>query len=412
MVVKPLGKSYVLSMTEKLYYRDPYLFEFEARVLRSTPEEKGFSVVLDRTAFYPGGGGQPEDRGTLDGISVTGMSVEGDDITHHVSSSLSPGPVKGKVDAGRRLDFMAQHTGQHILSRAFLEVGNCETVSVHFGEETTALEIDSAEISEAALAAGEDLANRIVKENRPVILHEVTPEEARKFPLRKAPPGGERIRVVEVDSFDWSACGGVHVASTGEVFLVMILGTEKIRGRLRVRSVMGKRALDDYRRKTALAQGLSRLLTCSEAEVRDRVEELAAREREQGRELRRLRVERAVASAEEALADARRIGRRFYVSRVFEGYGPEALKAFSDRIIAETGRMAAAADRTAGGFQWTVAHSFGEGFDLPGFLAPILAAFDVRGGGRGTRMQGSGKEAVRAEEFLRRIGEELATRTA
>ncbi len=397
-------------MTDRLYYREPYLLEFEANVIRAAAEGKGFGVVLDRTCFYPGGGGQPADKGSLGGVPVTGMREDGEDIVHLLSALPPEGIVHGKVDAAWRLDFMAQHTGQHILSHSLLDAAGLETVSVHFGEETTTVEIKAEELDDAKIRDVEDLANRIVKENRRVLIHETDAEGASRFPLRRKPPNEPRLRIVEVEGFDWAACSGIHVATTGEIFLIKILSVEKIRGRLRIHAAIGKRAFEDYGRKATLAQGLGRLFTCGEAEILRKVEELATRVKEQAGELRKLRAEKAASAAAEELSGARRLGGCLFVSRVFDGMGPEALRAFLEAATAGQGIVAACADRTPEGFQWAVAHSMGNSVDLPALMAPILSEFEARGGGKPNRVQGSGKNAARAAEFIHRIEEELAKR--
>ena len=234
-LVKERDCGYVLSVTEKLYYSDPSLLEFDARAVDVAVREGRCEVILDRTCFYPGGGGQPCDQGTLGGARVRDVAYRGENIVHVVEPSLGPetltAMVHGSVDAQRRRDFMAQHTGQHIFSQALLKAGGLPTVSVHFGEEDTTIEVQADAVDESTLRAAEDLANAVIKENRRVILHEIDPSEAAKFPLRRTPPEAGRLRIVEVDSYDWAACGGVHVASTGEVFLARAVGEERIRGR-------------------------------------------------------------------------------------------------------------------------------------------------------------------------------------
>ncbi len=413
-LVKESECGYSVAVSEKLYYRDPYLFEFDAVVARCTPSEGGpgvlFDVLLDRTCFYPGGGGQPSDRGTLGGANVVDVAYRGEEIAHVVDAALPPGgAVRGAVDAGRRLDFMAQHTGQHILSQALLAVGGLETVSVHFGDDITTIELKAASVEERTLRIAEERANAVVKENRPVIVHEVDAADVSRFPLRRTPPDVGKLRVVEVSGFDWAACGGVHVAASGEVLLVKILSVEKIRGRVRVLVKMGRRALEDYGRKTALVQDLARALTCGEADILARVEELLRNGREAAAELRKLRAERAIAAADECLLSARSLGSAALVSRIFEAAGPEYLKAFVDRVTAAPGRIVIAADRSPDGFQWIVAHSLAD----PGLLEcvpPLLAIADAKGGGRGGRMQGAGRKLDAIPAFVDAIERELERR--
>lgn len=393
-------------MSERLYHRDPYLFEFDATIVSSTERDGRREVVLDDTAFYPGGGGQPCDRGTLAGAPVIEVKYAGEEIAHVVDAPFEIGPgsrVHGVVDAERRLDFMAQHTGQHILSQALLAVGGLATVSVHFGEETTTIEVASASVEGPVLAKAEDLANTVIRENRTVRVHEVDPSEASRFPLRRTPPDAGRLRIVEVDSFDWAACGGVHVASAGQVGPIKIVSQEKIRGHARIHVIMGRRALADYGRRIALLQELSRLLTCGEGEMAARVSELVAADKEKTRELRRLRLEQAAADADGALADG-----AVLVRRLFDGAGAEYLKAFAERIVASPGRIVIAVDRAADSFQWIVSHSLEAGPDLSAIVTPLLPMADARGGGRGGRVQGSGRNVAAVEPFMQAVADAIA----
>jgi alanyl-tRNA synthetase len=423
-LVKARLCGYSIRVSEKLYHRDPYLFEFDATVVSSTERDGSREVVLDGTAFYPGGGGQPCDRGTLAGAPVVEVKYSGDEIVHVVDAHLVGAPldllpgsrVHGAVDVERRLDFMAQHTGQHILSQALLAVGGLATVSVHFGEETTTIEVAQASVDGLILAKAEDLANAVVRENRTVRVHEVDPSEASRFPLRRTPPDAGRLRIVEVDSFDWAACGGVHVATAGEVGIVKIVSQEKIRGHARIHVIMGRRALADYGRRIALLQELSRQLTCGEGEMAARVGELVAGDREKTRELRRLRLEQATAAADSALAAAEHVGPRgsehpvagaLLVRRVFDGAGADYLKAFAERIVAAPGRIVIAVDRAADSFQWIVSHSIDAGPDLSAIVKPLLPLADARGGGRGGRVQGSGGNVAAVERFMQAIADAI-----
>lgn len=386
-------------VTEKLYYSDPSMLEFDARVTEAVVREGRCEAVLDRTCFYPGGGGQPSDRGTLGAAKVIEVGYRDDEIVHVVEPALGPGQVHGSVDAGRRRDFMEQHTGQHIFSQALLAAGGLETVSVHFGDDDTTIELKAEAVGERALRDAEDIANSVIKENRRVLLHEIDRSEVSRFPLRRTPPEAGRLRIVEVEGFDWAACGGVHVASTGAVFLAKAVGLEKIRGRVRVHVMLGRRALEDYGRKISLVQGLSRALTCGEPSIADRVEELVKNEREAARELRRLKIVQAVSDADESAAAAREVGGARIVRHVFDAAGPDYLKAFADRVVASPGRVVIAVDRGTDVFRWIVAHSLGDRADLPGLLAGPMGIADAKGGGRGGRMQGVGARVDAVSAF-------------
>jgi alanyl-tRNA synthetase len=405
---------YALSVTEKLYYGDSTLLEFDARALSIQTRDGRCEVLLDRTCFYPGGGGQPCDLGTLDGARVLDVAYRGDDIVHVVEQApggeAARGTVHGCVDGQRRRDFMEQHTGQHIFSQGLLQAGKLETVSVHFGEEDTTIELKADTVDDRTLRAAEDLANAVIKENRRVIVHEIDPSEVSRFPLRRTPPDAGRLRIVEVEGFDFAACGGMHLSSTGDVFLVKAVAQERIRGRVRIHAMMGKRALEDYGRKVSVVRSLIRTLTCGEADIQGRVEELLNKERESARELRRLRVAQAVADADDSASAAPALGAALYVRRVFDAAGGEYLKAFAERVVATPGRVVIAIDREADGFQWIAAHSVGASLDLAQIIPPLFGIAGAKGGGRGARMQGVGTMNGAIALFAEAVEGELARR--
>jgi alanyl-tRNA synthetase len=400
-------------VTEKLYYADPLRTEFDARVMECAVRDGRCEVILDATCFYPGGGGQPCDIGTLGsgGSRVVETAYRDDDIVHVVEPALeaTPGAVlHGAVDARRRRLFMAQHTGQHVFSQALMRAGKLETVSVHFGDEDTTIELKAESVPEKVLREAEEIANAVIRENRTVILHDVDPAEAGRFPLRRTPPDVGRLRVVEVESFDWAACGGVHVSSTGEIVLAKAVSQERIRGRVRVHVMMGQRAMEDYGRKVALVQALGRELTCGEADIAGRVQELVQGARESAREIRRLQAVQAAADADAALAAETKLGAAALVKRIFENAGAEYLKAFAERVVAAEGRVVLVADRSGDGFQWIAAHSLVTGLDLSQVIPPLFAVAKAKGGGRGPRMQGMGVDGGAAAAFLDAVEKGIA----
>jgi alanyl-tRNA synthetase len=401
-------------VTEKLYHADPGLLSFNARVLLLTDRDGRGEVVLDRTCFYPGGGGQPGDTGTLGHARVVETAWRGEQIVHVVQPALPESAlgstVHGEVDAVRRRDFMVQHTGQHIFSQALVRAGKLETVSVHFGDDDTTVEVAADTVPDEVLREAEDIANTVIKENRRIILHEVDPSEAARFPLRRTPPDVGRLRVVEVEGYDWAACGGVHVASSGDVFLTKAVSQEKIRGRVRIHILMGRRAMDDYGRKVTLVQALSRVLTCGESSIESRVQEIVTREKESSRELHRLKAAQAGADADEAVHNAEMVGPGRLVVSVLADAGPDYLKAFAERVTASPGRIVVAVDRGADSYQWIVAHSLDGALELPALVQPLLEQAGAKGGGRGGRMQGTGAPAAKGESFAGAVKQALVDR--
>jgi alanyl-tRNA synthetase len=259
-------------MTDRLYYSDAYLRTFEAQVIDRAEVNGQPAVILDRSAFYPEGGGQPSDRGTLNQVNVVDVITrEADEAILHVMSAEVDDHVTGVVDSVRRFDLMQQHSGQHILSQAFVQAARAETVSFHLNPDplvgALTIDLDTAQLSPAQIDRAEELANTIVFENRPITARFVTDSELPALPLRKPPQVETAIRIVQVEGFDWSACGGTHVARTGEVGLIKIVKIERRGAETRVEFRCGRRALHDYRRKNQLIMQIASDLTVGFWEV-------------------------------------------------------------------------------------------------------------------------------------------------
>ncbi|MFN3928049.1 MAG: alanyl-tRNA editing protein [Thermoflexus sp.] len=263
-------------MTERLYWHDPYLQQFTASVVEIGEHNGQPAVILDRTAFYPMGGGQPHDLGTLNGIPVVEVIEREADgaILHILAHPLGAREVEGRIDWERRFDHMQQHTGQHILSQAFLRITGAQTVSFHMGQETVTIDLDQTGFPLEAIEAVEELANRVVLENREVRTWFVEERDVEGLELRRAPKVAGLIRIVEIAGFDRSACGGTHVRRTGEVGPIKILKLER-RGELtRVSFLCGWRALRDYRRKHQLLTEIASSLSAGEAALPDAIRAL------------------------------------------------------------------------------------------------------------------------------------------
>jgi alanyl-tRNA synthetase len=245
-------------MTERLYYTDAYCVRFDARVLEVTEGDQR-RVYLDRTAFYPTSGGQPHDVGTLDGAKVVDVIDEGQRIAHVVDGRITGDRVSGDINWTRRFDNMQQHTGQHVLSALFADLLGAATQSVHFGAQSSTLDLNVERLSADDLIAVERRANEIVWENRPV---RVSFEDAASAAgLRKASERAGELRVVTVENLDRSACGGTHVRGTSEIGLVLLRRTERVKKALRVEFLCGARALSraraDFAQLTRMAQSAS-----------------------------------------------------------------------------------------------------------------------------------------------------------
>jgi len=363
--------------TQRLYYDDAYLLEFEAEVVARVERDGHPAVILDRTAFYPESGGQPWDKGTLGGAEVLAVLDEDGAIVHILRSEIAAGPVRGRVDRATRLDHMQQHTGQHVLSQAFWELLKGETLSFHMGPDVSTLEIGLKTISDADCDRVEDRANAVVWEDRPVKTYFVPEERIGEVPLRRPPKKQGLLRVVEVDGFDYSACGGTHVRRTGEIGLIRIGGTEKIRGNLRFEFLCGGRALRDYRAKDRSARKLAAAFSCPAADVAGPIEKLTAEGKALKKRARRLEERLAAFESREVIRAA--AGR--VIAGVLEDKTPEEAR-FLALAIVKNGEFAVAYG-VAGESQAHVIVARSETFkaDLRQVVPVVAAVIPVKGGG-------------------------------
>lgn len=256
-------------MTEKLYYTDSYLTEFNATLLEASPlSEDHWAVILDRTAFYPESGGQPYDKGTLNNLPVLDVQLDEFDRVVHITKGLPMGPsIRGKVDWPRRFDHMQQHSGEHILTDAFLKILGAHNIGFHLGVESTQIDLDINALSLEQLTQVEQLANEIIFENRKITIHFPTPEELQNYPLRKAPTVTENVRLIFIEAADCCPCGGTHVRQTGEVGLIKIRSWERKKQGIRIDFVCGQRALRDFQLKNTVINQLSALVSAPPSEV-------------------------------------------------------------------------------------------------------------------------------------------------
>ncbi|UAT30977.1 alanyl-tRNA editing protein [Bacillus badius] len=264
-------------MTEKLFYEDAYKTSFDACIVDVGADEAGRNfVVLDRTVFYPEGGGQPFDTGWISGERVLDVQTVDGVIRHYLEkeSELKGGQVQGQIDWERRYDHMQQHAGQHILSAVFEELFGLKTTSFHLGEETVTIDLEADSLTEEMLEQAEKKANQIILENRPIEIKWMTLEEARRYPLRKQPAVAEDIRLVIIPEFDYNGCGGTHPRHTGEVMAVKLLKWERQRQQARLEFVCGWRVLKQLGQKQTVLRELSRLLNSPQPKMAEAAAQL------------------------------------------------------------------------------------------------------------------------------------------
>ena len=384
--------------TQRLYYDDPYTTTFSARVVERTRLEGKPAVVLDRTYFYPTSGGQPHDTGTLDDVPVIDVAVrEADGAVLHVLARELPAQaetVHGAIDWERRFDHMQHHTGQHVLTQAFIRVAGAQTVGFHLSADSVTIDLDKPALSTDKVDAAEALANRIVTENRVVRAWFPDADELAELPLRKRPDVQGKFRVVEIAGFDVTACGGTHVSHTGEIGLIKVLRAEKRGDAVRIEFRCGGRALRDYAEKHALLSRLSAELTTGYTAIPDVLAKLRAENKALRKENKQLRGA-LLRSEAQALWEAaeQRDGYRLVLG-AFEGRDVGEVRQIAQHLIAHPATVALCA--VAGPkAQLIAARSDDLAQDMVAALKRGLAVWGAqRGGGRPSFAQGGGVPAT------------------
>lgn len=393
-------------MTERLYYHDSYLREFDAHVVDTTMHEGRPAVVLDRTAFYPTSGGQPFDVGTLSGVTVVDV-VDAEDgrILHIVDRVPDGAAVKGAVDWRRRFDHMQQHTGQHVLSAAYDRLLSARTESFHLGADCATIDV-ARELSAPEVARGEDEANRIVWEDRPVSVRVADAGDVAALPLRKESKRQGMLRLIDVQDFDLSACGGTHVSRTGAIGLIAVLATERFRGGSRITFVCGARALTGFRTLRDAVAGSVRALSVLPADLPAAIERLQTDSKDLRKQTRDFQLKLAGHEAD-ALADAAgTTGDIRLVAAALHGWDAGGLKAIAARI-AERPRHVVVLLGEPAPSSIVVARSAGLSLDSGALLRQLIERHGGKGGGRPDLAQGGGLTAA-ANDVLQSARELLS----
>jgi alanyl-tRNA synthetase len=392
--------------SERLYYDDPLLLSFAAQVMARCTVAGRPALVLDRTAFYPTSGGQPHDRGTLNGVPVVEVIEEEGEVWHVLEAEVSGDAIQGQVDGVRRFDHMQQHTGQHILSQTFVQLLASETVSFHLGADYATIDLDRADLSAADLARVEDRANAIVFEDRPVLARFVTPDELAQMPLRKAPAGHERVRIVEVAGFDWSPCGGTHCTRTGQVGSIHVTHSERRGAETRVTFLCGWRALRDARWKHSLLNELATTLTVGFADLPGAVGRLSVSEHEARKALEHVCRQLLHYEAGELYQQAEAIGAARVVQGIYRDRSLEEVRTLAREIAALPGGVALLGLRGEDA-RLCFARAEGLPWDMGALVREAAGLLGGRGGGRPSDAQGGGPDVARLDEALARALESL-----
>jgi alanyl-tRNA synthetase len=394
-------------MTERLYYNDSHLLRFNARVLSCEPEGERWVAILDRTAFYPTGGGQPNDTGHLGQATLLDCIDAEEKVLHLIDQPVS-GEIEGVIDAARRQDHLQQHTGQHILSQAFIKTAGAATRSFHLGPDSSTIDIELDSPTPELIARAEDLANSIVFEDRPTRIHLVENQDLERFNLRKETEREGTVRIIEIEGFDFSPCGGTHAHQTGEVGLIAVRGVERVKRNLcRVEFLCGRRVLLDYRTAHATALATASLFSAA----RDVAPELVARLQQENKQLnRRLRELLEVALEHEARelyesAKTDPSGNRI-VHSIFPNRDMEELKSLARAIVAHGPSIALLAS-TGETNRLLFARSKGLSEDCGKMMGEFCRSLGGRGGGAADFAQGGVAKDTPVEQTLLEFSEKL-----
>ena len=387
--------------TVRLFDEDSYRDDFEARIVESRRVGDKQGLILERTFFYPASGGQPSDRGTLNGVPVVDVFEDGGRIVHVLDGSVpEEGRIDGRIDRGRRFDHMQQHTGQHILSQSFSRTMDAETVGFHLGEEVSTIDLDVERMSGEDIRKTEALANRVVFENRNVVLRQCSMQGLNDIPLRKRPERDGMVRVVEVEDFDWSACCGTHVRRTGEVGLVKVTRWERYKGGTRVTFLCGSRALADYQRKMDVVTGSCRLLTAGEEDVLAALTKWQEERKEATRKLRAVVDEKLNYEAKELWDAAATVGSCRLVVAVYENRDREEVEALVRKLVHRENVVALMGLKREGRGYFYFGRSPSGGLGMKSLMEKACGEIGGRGGGTPEMAQGSGPDGAKVAAVL------------
>ncbi len=388
-----------IAPTKRLYFDDSYLRAFEARVVALTTFHDRPAVVLNATALYPEGGGQPADMGTLSGVAVLDVQEEDDIIYHILAGPLPAGvgdTVVGEVEWLRRYDFMQQHTGQHTISGAFYRLLGVPTTSWRLGSEYVTIDLGQPNLPDDAVAEAERLANEILWQDLTVTAQIYSREEMAHLDMRKGSDRDGGIRVVSIGDFDRIGCGGTHVATTGQVGAIGVRRWETRGQTTRVEFVCGARSLADYHAKTATVNAAGAALSAKPDEIMLQIERLLGQSEEQRKTIADLRKQLVDFEARDLLASAGdTIAGLPLVCVRRDDRDMNELRLLAQHIV-EGGGVALVGGVQAGKAQLAFACPKPGGpvpdapFDLNQILKGVLPLIDGKGGGQKFQAQGGG----------------------
>ncbi len=385
-------------MTEKIYLRDPYCRETTARVTGKEQRDGRFRIRLERTIFCPAGGGQPDDRGAINNMPVLGLASEEDDVIHILELDPGPGEACLRLDFARRYDHMQQHTAQHLLSQVLVRLFEAPTLSFAIGPDHSSIEIGRAEFKQEETLLLEAECARLIFANLPVRIF--ASDDLSALQLRKPPKRQGKIRVVEIQDLDQSACGGTHLKSSAEIGLLKVIKTERVRSNIRLYYAAGYRALRDYQLKHEVAQRLQRAVTQPLADIPLQVETMLREKDELRRALKKTQRREL-----EREADAAGANNDPLTVREFSALDISEIRFFATSLL-NRGRNVLAYSQSP---QKYIVIGRGRGTaDLRRISARIFTLLGGKGGGGENLIEGRGEDFSRIAEVVEMLRTSLA----
>ncbi|BCB02150.1 alanyl-tRNA editing protein [Bacillus sp. KH172YL63] len=389
-------------MTAKLYYQDSYMKTFQTSIKDQGEDESGWYVLLEETCFYPTGGGQPYDRGLLNDKRVIGVEEVDGEIRHYIEDRFEDlsEVVEGRIDWERRFDHMQQHAGQHILSAAFEEALQYETISFHLGQDTLTIDLQISDLTEEEAMKAERLANSVIQEAHPIETKWITEAELSDYPLRKQPSVTGPIRLVIIPDFDYNGCGGTHPRLTSEVGAIKILDWEKHKGHIRLQFICGDRVLGRLHRKHGLLKELTGRLQTPEETMLPTVERLLTKQKEQEKALEGLKDILLTYEAEGLIGEAVPQGDCMLIQAAYSERPIQELQKIAQHIVSKREDVILTlVVHNDDKLQLVAAKGSAPGANLREVAQKVFPLINGKGGGKESFIQGGG-EAVMSKEAL------------
>ncbi len=377
-------------MTIKFYMENPYLKELEANVIEKRYANNKYYIKLDRTIFYPHlSGGQPGDKGTINGLEVLEAYEDGNDIVHVLENGINCDRVNISIDWENRLDLMQQHTGQHLLSAVFYKLFNGETIGFNISKEYVYVDITIPSLSEEDAQKVEMLANKVIYSNFSIKSYFVNENQLKKLPIRKKPKVHSNIRIVEIDNFDFCPCGGTHLSHTGELGIIKIRKWEKYKGNIRVEFVCGARALNDYTWKNIYIKEISSLISAKDKDVLNRVHKLYEDKENLEKENRILRDRLLKLKGDSFFEDSKLNNDIKFIYKVIDDMDFKELSFIANYLQANDKLIQIYGLKGNDKSQFYVSSSKDMNINLQEIFKKISSQYDIKGGGNPNTVQGS-----------------------